>query len=95
MTLWLPEATTTAPEIDYLILAMLMISVAVLALVFGLMLLYVIKYRAGSGVDRGALAQKTWRLETVWTIATLVAFLDSSSGERISICASSNRRPTR
>ena len=74
MTLWLPEATTTAPEVDYLILAMLLISCAVLALVFGLMLLYVIKYRAGSGIDRGALAKKTWRLETSWTVATLIAF---------------------
>ena len=74
MTLWLTQATTSAPEVDYLILALLLISCAVLALVFGLMLLYVVKYRAGSGVDRGALANKTWRLETSWTIATLVAF---------------------
>ena len=28
MTLWLPEATTTAPEVDYLILALLLISCA-------------------------------------------------------------------
>jgi heme/copper-type cytochrome/quinol oxidase subunit 2 len=74
MKLWLTQATTSAPEVDYLILALLLISCAVLALVFGLMLLYMIKYRAGSGIDRGALAEKTWRLETAWTIATLVAF---------------------
>ena len=53
MRLWLTQATTSAPEVDYLILALLLISCAVLALVFGLMLLYMIKYRAGSGVDRG------------------------------------------
>ena len=45
-----------------------------LALVFGLMLLYVFKYRAGSGIDRGAIAEKTWRLETAWTVATLLVF---------------------
>jgi cytochrome c oxidase subunit 2 len=51
-----------------------LISGVVLALVFGLMLLYMFKYRAGSDIDRGALAEKTWRLETAWTVATLVAF---------------------
>ena len=74
MRLWLPEASTNAPEIDYLILALLLISCAVLALVFGLMLLYLFKYRAGSGIDRGRLREKTWRLETAWTVATLLAF---------------------
>jgi cytochrome c oxidase subunit 2 len=74
MTLWLPEATTSAPEVDYLILALVLISCAVLALVFGLLLLYTFKYRAGSSVDRGTLAKKTWRLETAWTVATLLAF---------------------
>ena len=74
MTLWLPEATTSAAEVDYLIGALLLISCAILALVFGLMLLYMFKYRAGSSIDRGALADKTWRLETAWTVATLLIF---------------------
>jgi len=74
MTLWLPEATTSAPEVDYLIFALVLISCAVLALVFGLLLLYMFKYRAGSSVDRGTLAKKTWRLEAAWTVATLLAF---------------------
>lgn len=58
MRLWLPEATTSAPEIDHLLIALLLISCAVLALVFGLMLLYVFKYRAGSKIDRGAIAER-------------------------------------
>lgn len=74
MRLWLPEATTSAAEVDYLILALVLISLAVLALVFGLMLLYMFKYRAGSDIDRGAIRQKTWRIETAWTTATLLAF---------------------
>ena len=96
MRFWLPQATTSAPEVDYLIFALLLISCAVLALVFGLMLLYMIKYRAGSGVDRGALAEKTWRLETSlddrdarWH------FSGFSSGAPISTCACSSRRRTR
>jgi len=71
---WLPEASSSAPEVDHLIIALVLISCAVLALVFGLILLYLFKYRAGSGIDRGALAEKTWRLETAWTVATLIAF---------------------
>lgn len=71
---WLPEASSSAPESDYLILALVAISCAVLALVFGLMLLYMFKYRAGSELDRGALPKKTWGLETAWTAATLLAF---------------------
>lgn len=74
MKLWLPEASTNAAETDHLILALILISCAVLALVFGLMLLYMFKYRAGSSIDRGALAEKTWRLEVAWTAATLLAF---------------------
>ena len=74
MRFWLPEASSSAPEVDHLIIALVLISCAVLALVFGLILLYLFKYRAGSGIDRGALAEKTWRLETAWTVATLIAF---------------------
>lgn len=74
MNFTLPAASVNAAEVDYLLLALLLLSGAVLALVFGLMFLYVIKYRAGSGIDRGAVAQKTWRIETAWTIATLVIF---------------------
>lgn len=74
MNLWLPAASTNAPEVDHLIWALLAISVAVLCLVFGLMLLYMFKYRSGSKIERGALAKKSWRLESAWTGATLLAF---------------------
>ncbi|MGH6796089.1 MAG: cytochrome c oxidase subunit II [Methylocella sp.] len=74
MSFWLPQATIDAAEVDYLLLALLLVSCAILALVFGLIWVYMIKYRAGSSIDRGIPAEKTWRLETAWTIATLVAF---------------------
>jgi len=74
MNFWLTAATPAATEVDHLIIALLIISIAVLALVFGLMLLYMFKYRSGSDVNRGALAQKTWRIEAAWTTGTLVAF---------------------
>ncbi len=70
----LPEASGQASETDWLIASLLGISLLVLALVLGLMLVYVIRYRHDSPVDRGSLAQKSWRFEVAWTSATLVAF---------------------
>jgi cytochrome c oxidase subunit 2 len=74
VNLWLPAASENAAKVDYLIGALLLISVAVLALVFGLMFRYIVKYRAGSSLDRGAVAEKTWRIETAWTAGTLLVF---------------------
>lgn len=74
MRLWLTAATGMATQVDYLIFALTLISCAVLVLVFGLMLRYMFKYRAGSDIDRGSVEQKTWRVETAWTAATLLAF---------------------
>jgi cytochrome c oxidase subunit 2 len=74
MSFVLPQATAEAAEVDHLILALTLVSCAVLLLVYGLMWLYMIKYRAGSALDRGAPMQKTWRLEIAWTTATLMIF---------------------
>jgi cytochrome c oxidase subunit II len=75
LSLSLPQAALDAPEVDHLLWALFGISVAVLALVFFLLFLYVVKYRASSGLDRGAVAQKSWRVETAWTGLTLLVFL--------------------
>jgi len=70
----LPSASVNAVEIDWLMAALLGVTMAVLALVFGLMLLYVVRYRHSSTLDRGDVAKKTWRIEVGWTTATLVLF---------------------
>ena len=67
-------ASSNAPELDALIYGLLIMTAAVLLLVFGLMLVYVVRYRAGSKLDRGSLAEKSWRFEITWTAATLVVF---------------------
>jgi len=68
-------ASTIGSEIDILFWALVLVSAAVLILVFGLMLIFVIRYRAASPVDRGAPAEgKSWRVEVAWTTATLAAF---------------------
>ena len=75
MNLWLPAASADAPQIDRLLLSLLLISLAVLALVAFLLVRYIVKYRAGSRIDRGEEGRKSWILETSWTVATLVVFL--------------------
>ena len=73
MTL-LTAASAIAGEVDWLIGSLVIVSLLVLALVLGLMLVYVIRFRHDSGLDRGGVGQKTWRIEAAWTAATLVAF---------------------
>ncbi len=74
MSLTLPGASANAFETDVLMLALLVVTGLVLALVFGLLLIFVVRYRHDSGLDRGQLAKKTWRMEVGWTTATLVLF---------------------
>ena len=40
----------------------------------GLLVIYAIRYRAASTVDRGNLAEKSWVIEIGWTAATLLVF---------------------
>jgi cytochrome c oxidase subunit II len=70
----LPVASPGAAETDQLLGALLLISLAVLVLVFGLMALYGIRYRARSTAHRGAPGEKSWRFEIAWTTVTIVAF---------------------
>jgi cytochrome c oxidase subunit II len=74
MTFFLPEASANAAQADWLLLGLMMGSIAVLALVFGLMFTYVVRYRAGNPRPRGEIAERTFGIEMSWTIATLVVF---------------------
>jgi cytochrome c oxidase subunit 2 len=70
----IPAASPGAVETDWLLAALLGSSLLVLALVFGLMFVYIIRYRHGSKLDRGTQSQKTFGIEIGWTAATLVVF---------------------
>jgi cytochrome c oxidase subunit 2 len=74
MKLALPLAASTGAQTDLLLLGLLAVSLAVLGLVFGLMLVYAIRYRHNSPIDRGALAEKSFRFEMSWTVGTLAIF---------------------
>lgn len=66
--------TANAISTDWLLLGLLLVSAAVLALVFGLMLFYLVRYRYDSPVNRGEVAERSFKFEMSWTIATLVVF---------------------
>jgi cytochrome c oxidase subunit 2 len=70
----LAEASANAPQTDYLIAGFVAVSAAVLAVVFGLMLFYVVRYRHNSPIDRGQIAERSFRFEVTWTAATLLIF---------------------
>ncbi len=74
MNFQLPSASNFAPEVNYIFIALLVLSFGIMALVFGLMLVFAVRYRAGSKLDRGKIMEKTWYLETAWTVAILLGF---------------------
>lgn len=73
---FLPEtASAHAGEMDWLFAGLMVTSAMILALVFGLMAVFCIRYRRNSRAERGDRLGKTWRVEVAWTAATFVLFL--------------------
>jgi cytochrome c oxidase subunit 2 len=72
---WPQSASTAATEVDHLFIALLLVSFLVLGLVFGLMIYFGTKYRAGSTADRSDEHLKSWHWEVAWTTVTLLMFL--------------------
>jgi len=70
----LPAASANARETDYLLFALIGGTILVLGLVFGLMLVFCVRYRHGSPVSRGKPDEKSFKFEISWTAATLVIF---------------------
>jgi cytochrome c oxidase subunit 2 len=69
------QASTIARASDLLFIGLLVVSALVLALVFGLMLTFAIRYRKGSNADRSDRIKKSWHWEVSWTAATMAGFL--------------------
>jgi cytochrome c oxidase subunit 2 len=74
---FVPVAETIhASSVDLLFVGLLASSILVLVLLFFLLLRFAIHYRAGNeAADRDHRVKKSWKIETAWTAATLVAFL--------------------
>jgi cytochrome c oxidase subunit 2 len=75
LPLWPKDAGATAALVDRIAIGELILVCLILAFVFGLMLLFCVRYRQGSAADRGNRSGKSWHWEIGWITATLVAFL--------------------
>ena len=75
MRFCLPQAPASAPEVDYLIAGLLLISLRrARAGVRSDAALHVQLPRRQHASIAALLAEKTWRFETAWTVATLLVF---------------------
>ncbi|MDA9408117.1 cytochrome c oxidase subunit II [Bradyrhizobium sp. CCBAU 45384] len=71
----LPEASTQAVKVDGILAVLVIVSALTLALVFGLLVTFAIRYRRGSNARRGPLPQIVNReFEVGWTAATFFLF---------------------
>jgi cytochrome c oxidase subunit 2 len=73
--IWQPADSAHASDVDLLFIGLMAVSILVLTLLFFLLFMFAIRYRAGSNADRDHRIKKSWYLEAGWTAATLVAFL--------------------
>lgn len=73
----IPQSETAhASSVDLLFLGLVACGILVLVLLFFLLFRFAIHYRAGNtSADRDHRIRKSWKLETAWTAATLIAFL--------------------
>jgi len=72
---WQPGVSSYGGDIDLLFIGLLAISLGVALLLFILLLVFAIRYRAGSKADRSHPVRKTWCWEIGWTTLTLLGFL--------------------
>jgi cytochrome c oxidase subunit II len=72
---WPDTASNTGDAVNGLFVAELGLALLIIVTVLAMMLTFSIRYRKGSSASRADLIKKTWRIEIVWTTATLGAFL--------------------
>ena len=72
---WHAGVSLHSGDVDLLFTGLLVASSLVLGLLFFLLALFCVRYRAGNAVDRGDRVAKSWYWEVSWTTASLVAFL--------------------
>lgn len=73
---WLPAAASdNAGSVDLLFIGLLLLSGVLVALLVGLNLVFLIRYRRGSPAPRPPLRLASWKLEATWITATTIVFL--------------------
>ncbi|MET3972412.1 MULTISPECIES: cytochrome c oxidase subunit II [Bradyrhizobium] len=72
---WRPGLSPQSGDVDLLFAGLLIASALVLGLLFFLLILFCVRYRAGNEIDRGHRTSKSWHWEVSWTAASFVCFL--------------------
>lgn len=70
-----PQASTMAPQVDSLVLFMLVVSALIATSIFVLIVVFCVKYRRRPGHDIGVPAQRTAPLEFTWTLVPMALAL--------------------
>ncbi|MGY0575357.1 cytochrome c oxidase subunit II [Bradyrhizobium sp. RDM12] len=73
--LWHPGISPHGGDVDLLFIGLLVVSSLVLGLLFFLLVLFCVRYRASNPIDRGPETSKSWHWEVSWTAASLICFL--------------------
>lgn len=72
---WRSGVSSYGGDVDLLFAGLLCVSIGVSLLLFVLLVVFAVRYRAGSDADRSDRIRKTWRWEVSWTALTLLGFL--------------------
>ena len=72
---WHPGVSPHGGDVDLLFAGLLFASALVLGLLFFLLALFCVRYRASNPIDRGHQTSKSWRWEVSWKEASFVCFL--------------------
>jgi cytochrome c oxidase subunit 2 len=72
---WHAGVSPYGSDVDLLFTGLLLASALVLGLLFFLLALFCVRYRASNQTDRGDRVAKSWHWEVSWTAASLFAFL--------------------
>ncbi|EEF61942.1 cytochrome c oxidase subunit II [Pedosphaera parvula] len=69
------QASSIATKVDTLFIALVLLSLVLLAIIFGPMFYFLFKYRRGNKADRRPLNFATWKIEVTWTLVPLFLVL--------------------
>jgi cytochrome c oxidase subunit 2 len=72
---WQAGVSPYGGDVDLLFLGLVLTSSLVLGLLFFLLALFCVRYRAGNNINRENKESKSWRWEVGWTSASLICFL--------------------
>lgn len=69
------QASTIAPRVDALYFSLVAVAGGTGVLVAILVIVFAVRYRAGSAVSRRPLRIRSWKLETAWIVVPLLLFM--------------------